>query len=103
MTAASELDAIRLQSFFDRAAELAIPIAWRWQKHYASVTTDTGHVGFEFFDQSEPQASIRCSWSVDTPPGWEPVQEWFGDVFTWLDGHFKRSGGVPDGVEPGAA
>ena len=45
-------------------------------------------VGFEYFDLAEPQASLRCAWSVDLPPEWQAVTDWFGRMYEWLDGHF---------------
>ncbi len=41
--------------------------------HKPSVTSDAGSIGFEFFSQDQPPSSVRYTWSVDTPPEWEPV------------------------------
>lgn len=65
--------------------ELRIPILWPWPKDRDCLTTDVGLIGFEFFDIAEPQASLRCGWSMDLPPEWEPVTEWFGRMYQWLD------------------
>lgn len=37
------------------------------------VTSDIGSVGFEFFSESQPPATVRYKWSDYTPPEWKPL------------------------------
>ncbi len=74
--------------FQDKLSEvygLSIPVAWSWHGRPMSMTTDTGSVGFEFFDASDPQASIRYTWADHFPPEWQALSDWFQGMFEWLD------------------
>ena len=79
------IDGSRFEVLLNDAVGLRIPVVWAWPTDRDSLTTDVGMVGFEFFDLPEPQARIRCAWSVDLPPEWEPVTEWFGRMIEWLE------------------
>ncbi len=79
------IDGADFEGLLAQAFDLQLPIAWPWPKDRASVTTDVGTVGFEFYDIAEPQASIRCAWSIDLPPNWQPVTDWFGRMYNWLE------------------
>lgn len=78
------IDRTAYEAILQPAFSLSVPIAWPWPSDRDSLTTDAGAIGFEFFDLAEPQASIRCKWSVDLPPGWEPIMTWFDQMFVWL-------------------
>lgn len=84
------MESSEFEALLNQASDLRIPIAWSWPSDRYSVTTDVGMVGFEFVDIAEPQASLRCGWSMDLPPEWKPVTEWFGRMYEWLNGHFDE-------------
>jgi hypothetical protein len=86
----ARIDSAEFDGALDQAKDLRIPIVWPWPKDRDSVTTDVGMIGFEFFDIAEPQASLRCGWSMDLPPEWEPVADWFGRMYNLLEGHFTK-------------
>lgn len=86
----TRIDSAEFEVNVGQAANLRIPIVWPWSKDRDSVTTDVGMIGFEFFDIAEPQASLRCGWSMDVPPEWEPVMDWFGRMYDWLETHFDE-------------
>jgi hypothetical protein len=79
------IDGSRFDALLDEAVGLRIPVVWPWPKDRDSLTTDVGMVGFEFYDLAEPPARVRCAWSVDLPPEWQPVADWFGRMFQWLE------------------
>lgn len=84
------IDSTGFEDILDQATSLRISIVWPWPKDKESLTTDVGMVGFEFFDLAEPQASLRCAWSVDLPPEWEPIRQWYRRMYDFLQEHFSE-------------
>lgn len=67
------IDRSAFEALLDEALRLRIPVAWPWQADRDELTSDVGMEGFEYFDLAEPQASVRCAWSVALPPEWQPA------------------------------
>jgi hypothetical protein len=86
----ARIDTSAFETLLSQASKLRIPIVWPWPKDRDSVTTDVGMIGFEFFDIAEPQASLRCGWSMDLPPEWEPVMDWFDRMYNWPEAQFDE-------------
>ena len=82
------IDRSRFEALLEEACEWRLPVVWPWHMEQDAVTSGSRTVGFQFYSKPQPQASVQCSWSVDLPPEWEPVVDWFGRMLDWLDGHF---------------
>ena len=74
----------RLADLLREACGFRLPVAWFDDEE--SVTSDVGSAGFEFFSRNQPPASLRLTWSWDTPDEWRPVIEWYGRVRQLLEG-----------------
>ncbi len=84
------IDGLQFEALLNDATGLRIPVVWAWPKDLDGLTEDVGMVGFEYFDQREPQARVQCCWSMDLPPEWEPIIHWFAQMSDWLEGHFRE-------------
>jgi hypothetical protein len=73
----------RLSELLEQAASFRVPVIWL--DDILAVTTDVGAVGFEFFSEDQPPAVIRLQWSDVKPKSWEPVAEWFGRLWRFLE------------------
>jgi hypothetical protein len=76
------VDAGQLTDFIRQGSEFRLPVAWLSDTE--SVSSGGWQWGFEFFSHDQPTASLRLSWSCEWPPDWQPVIDWFHEVWKYL-------------------
>lgn len=75
-------DAGRLEDFIRAGSAFRLPVAWLGDAE--SVSSGGWQSGFEFFSRDQPTASLRLTWSCEWPPDWQPVIDWFQELWKYL-------------------
>lgn len=77
-----EVDGERLTDLIRQGSAFRLPVAWLSDTE--SVSSGGWEWGFEFFSRDQPTASLRLTWSCEWPPDWQPVIDWFHEVWKFL-------------------